>query len=59
LIEKAYGNEAKNNWVGCAPEPKVLMQEVENHDCDYKQYSFHTFRCLVFDVKADLQLTKQ
>ena len=60
MIEKADGDEAKGDSttkIWRVPEPKVLMQEIENRYCEYKQYSFHTFRCLVFDVKADLQLT--
>jgi hypothetical protein len=41
MIEKANRNKAKDEWVGCAPEPEILVQDVERDNCEYQQYLFH------------------
>jgi hypothetical protein len=41
MIEKANRNKAKDEWVGCAPEPEILVQDVEHHNCEYQQDLFH------------------
>src|SRR6185369_15180394 len=41
MIEKAYRHKAKDEWVGRAPEPEILVQDVEHDNCEYQQGLFH------------------
>jgi len=41
MIEKANRHKAKDEWVGCAPEPEILVQDVEHDNCEYQQDLFH------------------
>src|ERR1700730_11525652 len=41
MVEKAYGNKAKDQRVRSAPEPEILVQSVKSGDRDDKQDSFH------------------
>ena len=41
LIEKPDGNKAKDERMGRAPKPKVLVQEVERNNRNDQQCSFH------------------
>jgi hypothetical protein len=40
--------------MGGAPEPKILMQEVERYDCDDKEASFHVSLKVFLQVARDL-----
>jgi hypothetical protein len=41
MIEKANRDKAKDEWVGRAPEPKILVQDVKHDNCEYQQDLFH------------------
>ena len=43
LIEKADGHEAKDQRMRRAPEPNILVQDVEGEHGKNKQNSFHIF----------------
>ena len=41
LIEETDGHEAKDHRMGRAPEPKILVQDVEHQECKNQKDSFH------------------
>jgi hypothetical protein len=41
VIKQPDGNEAEDQWMSSAPEPKVLMQNVERGDGKDEQGAFH------------------
>ena len=41
LIEEADGDEAKHHRMCRAPEPKILVQEIEHKESKNKEDSFH------------------
>ena len=41
LVEEADGDEAKHHRMCCAPEPKILVQEIEHQESKNKEDSFH------------------
>ena len=41
MIEEPDRNKAKDEGMGGAPEPKILVQDIERYDCDDKEDSFH------------------
>ena len=41
LVKEPDGNKAENQRIRRAPEPEVLMQDVENDDRDDQKDSFH------------------
>jgi hypothetical protein len=41
MIKKPNRDKAKDEWVGCAPEPEILVQDVEHDNCEYQQDLFH------------------
>lgn len=50
LVEKPDGYKAKHEWMGRAPEPKVLVQNVNDNHCDDEQRSFHDLVVVTLDL---------
>ena len=50
LVEKSDGNKTKDERVGRAPVPKILVQKVEQDGGNDEQYSFHLDPYLVTQI---------
>ena len=43
MIEEPDRNKAKDERMGGAPEPKILVQEIKRYNSNDKEDSFHVF----------------
>jgi len=58
LIEEPDRNKAKDERVGGAPKPKILVQEIKHYDSNNKQGSFHVVLKSFLQVVRDLTYGK-